>query len=186
MYLLHMNWLTSVLPLVRLTSAPPQSKLTGTSVSPQWAGPLLVGFRTQWLHQWSRHRLGSHTEADKGEGERRRTAILQHRLPHAHPLPHTHSLHSASSDAGESAHGWERKCADVSDWKINDIVIVFTPPGHVEVTLVALLRGRRDLRWFRAGGLWVGVRTPNPPFSLNEKLAFSVSVICDVHTCVTH
>lgn len=77
------------------------------TVFPQWAGPLLVGFRTQWLHQWSRHRLGSHTEADKGEGERRRTAILQHRLTHAHPLPHTHSLHSASSDAGESAYGWD-------------------------------------------------------------------------------
>lgn len=64
--------------------APPQPTLTGTySFFPQWAGPLL--FRTQWLldssKEWLRHSDGNRQR----RGERRRAAILQHRLTSTPP-----------------------------------------------------------------------------------------------------
>ncbi|CAK6953759.1 hypothetical protein PFLUV_G00192790 [Scomber scombrus] len=63
-----------------------------------WAGPVLVGFRTQWLLQRGRQRLVSQTEADKGEG-RDGVPLSCSIDTHTHTLPHTDSLHSASSDA---------------------------------------------------------------------------------------
>ncbi|KAI9542440.1 hypothetical protein NQZ68_020787 [Dissostichus eleginoides] len=73
------------------------------AAGPQWAGPRLVGFRTQWLLQQAGSGSALRLKQTKARERRRAAILLQHRRTHSHTHS-SHSLLSASSDAGESAY----------------------------------------------------------------------------------
>lgn len=159
-------------PLVEadVSSSPAPLWLT-PPVFPQWAGPGLVGFRTQWLHQWGRQRLGwSRQRRKKRETACRYPAASTHTFtrvppPPSHTHTHTHSLHSARSDAGECATGLISHISAREGE--NDIVIVifWGRCEQVARTAQVFVPAEEIISAFLigAGGLWVGVRSPNHP-----------------------
>lgn len=155
--------------------APPQPTLTGTySFFPQWAGPLL--FRTQWLldssKEWLRHSDGNRQR----RGERRRAAILQHRLTLTSTPPHTpQSATQVSPLLGGIISRLQ--------WFLKKVYITlqwFWLSGgnfeyHCSILFFCILEviiSDFFLFRFRLEQVDCGVRTPNPPLLFQEKLAF--------------
>ncbi|KAF3840855.1 hypothetical protein F7725_006717 [Dissostichus mawsoni] len=56
------------------------------AAGPQWAGPRLVGFRTQWLLQQAGSGSALRLKQTKARERRRAAILLQHRRTHSHTL----------------------------------------------------------------------------------------------------